>query len=85
VQRNSRAKTERWWSFAGSVLPAPIIGSVLGGEELSAKCIVVAAFAAAQSAYFLADAEGVVARATGECRWVSILARDDFFYFLPLL
>jgi len=64
VQRNSQSKTQRWWSFAGSVLPAPIIGSILGGPSLSAKCIVVAALAAAQSAYFLAAAEGVVARAT---------------------
>lgn len=64
IQANSRGKTERWWSFAGSVLPAPIIGSYLGGPTLSAKCIVVAALAACQSAYFLAQAEGVVARAT---------------------
>ena len=64
VQRNSKSKTDRWWSFAGSVLPAPIIGSVVGGPSLSAKCIIVAALAAAQSAYFLAQAESVVARAT---------------------
>ena len=64
VQRNSKAKTDRWWSFVGSVLPAPIIGSILGGPSLSAKCIVVAALAAAQSAFFLAQAESVVARAT---------------------
>jgi len=47
-------------------LPAPVIGSLLGGPSLSTKCIVVAALAAAQSAYFLAQAESVVARATGE-------------------
>ncbi|KAL7545705.1 hypothetical protein ACHAWF_009058 [Thalassiosira exigua] len=64
VKRNSQSKTDRWWSFAGSVLPAPIVGSVLGGPSLSAKCIVVAALAAAQSAYCLAQAEGVIARAT---------------------
>ena len=64
TQRLSRSKTDRWWSFAGSVLPAPIIGSVVGGPSLSAKCIIVAALAAAQSAYFLAQAEGVLARAT---------------------
>jgi hypothetical protein len=50
TQRLSRSKTDRWWSFAGSVLPAPIIGSVVGGPSLSAKCIIVAALAAAQSA-----------------------------------
>jgi len=64
VQRNSKAKTDRWWSFAGSVLPAPIVGSLVGGPSLSAKCIVIASLAAVQSAYFLAQAEGVVARAT---------------------
>lgn len=64
VQKNSKSQTVRWWSFAGSVLPAPIIGSILGGSSLSAKCIVVAALGAAQSAYYLAQAESVVARAT---------------------
>jgi len=64
VQRNSKSKTDRWWYFAGSVLPAPIVGSLVGGPSLSAKCIVIASLAAAQSAYFLAQAEGVVARAT---------------------
>lgn len=60
-------------SFAGSVLPAPIIGSIFGPQALSAKCIVVAALAAAQSAYFLALAEGVLARATDA---VAIKARS---------
>ncbi|KAL3778758.1 hypothetical protein ACHAWO_011412 [Cyclotella atomus] len=73
IQRNSRTKTDRWWSFAGSVLPAPIIGSIFGPPALSAKCIVVAALAAAQSAYFLALAEGVLARATDA---VAIKARS---------
>ena len=53
IQRNSRTKTDRWWSFAGSVLPAPIVGGIFGPSALSAKCIVIAALAAAQSAYFL--------------------------------
>ncbi|KAL7448140.1 hypothetical protein ACHAWC_000952, partial [Mediolabrus comicus] len=64
IQKGSKLKTTRWWSFAFSVLPAPIIGSVVGGPNLSTKCIIVAALAAAQSAYFLALAESVVARAT---------------------
>lgn len=64
IQKGSKLKTDRWWSFAWSVLPAPIIGSIVGGPNLSTKCIVVAALAAAQSAYFLALCEGVVARAT---------------------
>jgi hypothetical protein len=63
IQRNSKTKTDRWWSFAGSVLPAPILGSIFGPAALSSKCIVVAALAAAQSAYFLALAEGVLAKA----------------------
>ena len=64
IQKGSKLKTTRWWSFAFSVLPAPIIGSVVGGPNLSTKCIIVAALAAAQSAYFLALAESVLARAT---------------------
>jgi len=64
IVKGSKLKTDRWWSFAWSVLPAPIIGSIVGGPNLSTKCIVVAALAAAQSAYFLALCEGVVARAT---------------------
>lgn len=64
VQRNSKSKTDRWKSFVGSVLPAPIVGSILGGPSLSAKCIVITALAAVQSAYFLAQAESVLARAT---------------------
>lgn len=64
VKFNSQSKTAAWINFAGTVLPAPVIGSLLGGPSLSTKCIVVAALAAAQSAYFLAQAESVVARAT---------------------
>ncbi|KAL7520909.1 hypothetical protein ACHAWX_005602 [Stephanocyclus meneghinianus] len=63
VQKNSKTKTARWWSFAGSVLPAPILGTIFGPPALSTKCIIVAALAAAQSAYFLALAESVLARA----------------------
>ncbi|KAL7486241.1 hypothetical protein ACHAW6_011841 [Cyclotella cf. meneghiniana] len=63
VQKNSKTKTDRWWSFAGSVLPAPILGTIFGPPALSTKCIIVAALAAAQSAYFLALAESVLARA----------------------
>ena len=61
---SSKSKTDRWWSFAASVLPAPVIGSIVGGPALSSKCILIAALAACQSAYFLALAEGVLARAT---------------------
>jgi len=64
IQRSSRSKTDRWVNFASSVLPAPILGSFFGGPSLSSKCIVISALAAAQNAYFLAEAEGTVARAT---------------------
>ena len=64
IQRSSRSKTDRWVSFASSVLPAPVLGSFFGGPSLSSKCIVISALAAAQNAYFLAEAEGTVARAT---------------------
>ena len=64
IQKSSRSKTDRWIQFASSVLPAPILGSFFGGPSLSSKCIVISALAAAQNAYFLAEAEGTVARAT---------------------
>lgn len=53
MQKNSKSKTDRWWSFAGSVLPAPVIGSLVGGPSLSAKCIIVTALAAVQSVSLL--------------------------------
>jgi alkylhydroperoxidase family enzyme len=47
------------------VVRAPLLGSILGPPALESKCIVVAALAAAaaQSAYFLALTESVLARA----------------------
>ena len=63
IERNSQRTTERWKSFAGSVLPAPILGSLVPGT-IGTKAIVVAAFAAAQSAFFLTQAENAIARAT---------------------
>ena len=63
IEQSSIKTTQRWKSFAFSVLPAPIVGSLIPGE-LSTKAVIVAALAAAQSAFFLAQAENVLARGT---------------------
>lgn len=63
IENSSSKTTKRWKSFAWSVLPAPIVGSLVPGV-LSTKAVVVAALAAAQCAFFLAQAESVVARGT---------------------
>ena len=55
---------QKWRNFCLTVLPAPILGSLVPGAILSTKCIIVTAIAAAQSAYILADCEYVLARAT---------------------
>ena len=40
IQRNSKTKTDRWWSFAGSVLPAPVLGRyVKGMNYFLSECI----------------------------------------------
>jgi hypothetical protein len=51
-RQRSKVLTSCMFSI-GSVLPAPILGSLFGPPALSTKCIIVAALAAAQSAYFL--------------------------------
>jgi hypothetical protein len=63
VEQNSSKTTDRWRSFAWSVLPAPIVGSLTPGI-LSTKAVVIAALAAAQCAFFLAQAENALARGT---------------------
>jgi hypothetical protein len=55
---------KKWRNFCFSVLPAPMVGSLVPGATLVTKSIIVAALAAAQSAYFLAECEYCVARAT---------------------
>jgi hypothetical protein len=67
---NNRIK---WRNFCFSVLPAPILGSLVPGATLATKSIIIAALAAAQSAYFLAECEYCVARATDA---VAIKARS---------
>lgn len=63
IERKSRSSSQKWKSFSLSVLPAPFLGSLVPGA-LPTKTIVVAALAAAQSAWFLAQAEFVLSRAT---------------------
>lgn len=63
IERNSQRTTQRWQSFAWSVLPAPIIGSLVPGV-MATKAIIVTAIAAAQSAFYLTDCENSLARAT---------------------
>lgn len=63
IEKNSLKTTERWRSFSWSVLPAPIVGSLIPGV-LSTKAVIVAALAAAQCAFFLAQAENALARGT---------------------
>jgi hypothetical protein len=63
IERNSQRTTQRWKSFSWSVLPAPIIGSLVPGD-IPTKAIVVTAIAAAQSAFYLSECENALARAT---------------------
>lgn len=63
VERKSHNASNKWKTFCLSVLPAPLLGSLVPGA-LPTKTIVVAALAAAQSAFFLAQCESVLSRAT---------------------
>lgn len=63
IQRSSDRTSEKWRSFAWSVIPAPVIGALVPGA-ISTKTIVVGALAACQSAYFLTMAEAALARGT---------------------
>lgn len=60
----SEGARQKWRTFCFSVLPAPIIGSLVPGTSLATKSIIITALAAAQSAYFLAQSEYSLARAT---------------------
>lgn len=72
IERKSSSTAAKWRSFSLSVLPAPLIGALVPGA-LPTKTIVVAALAAAQSAFFTAQAEFVLSRATDA---VAIKARS---------
>lgn len=63
IGKSSNARS-KWRSFCLSVLPAPILGALVPGASLATKSIIVAALAAAQSAYYLAESEYSLARAT---------------------
>lgn len=62
LQAQSERSTTRWYDFAVSVLPAPIIGALFPGA-IPFKAVVVATFAAAQAAYYLCVAEFALAEA----------------------
>lgn len=63
IERKCRATKNKWRTFSYSVLPAPLLGALIPGA-LPTKTIVVAALAAAESAYYLSRAEQLLARAT---------------------
>jgi len=63
IDRSSSNVTNKWKTFSLSVLPAPLLGSLVPGA-LPTKTIVIAALAAAQSAYFLTLSESVLSRAS---------------------
>lgn len=63
IERKSKSTGMKWRSFSLSVLPAPLLGALCPGA-LPTKTIVVAALAAAESAYYLARAEYMLARAS---------------------
>lgn len=64
IMSKSTSGREKWKTFSLSVLPAPIIGAMIPGASLPAKAIIITAFAAAQSAFYLAYCEYWLARAT---------------------
>jgi hypothetical protein len=74
IQSKSRYSLKRWQSFALSVIPAPLLGSLVPGASLSTKTIVISALAAAQTAWFLTQAEYELSTATDA---VAIKARSS--------
>jgi len=61
VTKTSFQIGSKWSNFAWATLPAPLLGALCPGP-ISFKCIVCAATAAAQAAYYLASAEYELAR-----------------------
>jgi hypothetical protein len=64
IKNKSSSSRGKWRNFCLNVLPAPFIGAFIPGATFATKSIIVAAFAAAQSAFFLTQCEYVLARAT---------------------
>jgi hypothetical protein len=63
IDRKSTDAKTKWQTFSWNVLPAPLVGLMIPGT-LPTKTIIIAAIAAAQSAYFLTQCEYILARAT---------------------
>lgn len=61
IQQISNSQTQKWRSFAWSIIPAPVLGSIVPGD-IATKTVFVSAIAACQSAYYLAMAENTLAR-----------------------
>ena len=60
----SQSSMKKWNTFLLNVLPAPIIGALIPGTTMASRSIIVTALAAAQAAFFLAECEYSLARAT---------------------
>ena len=63
INSKSMNASRKWQSFAISVIPAPLLGAFIPGT-LPTKAIFVTATAAAQTAYYLAQSEFELSRAT---------------------
>jgi hypothetical protein len=63
IHVKSLSSSQKWQTFATSVLPAPLVGALVPGS-LPTKAIVVTALAAAQTAFYLAQAEYALSRAS---------------------
>ncbi|CAB9521909.1 Putative calmodulin-like protein [Seminavis robusta] len=63
IARKSETGRKKLTTFTLSVIPAPLVGVLMPGS-LATKTIIVCAFAAAESAYFLAETEYTLSRAT---------------------
>lgn len=63
VEASSERLSSRWKNFAYGVIPAPLVAAIWPGN-LSISCIICAAVAACQAAYYLSIAEYAVGKAT---------------------
>lgn len=62
IQRAADSTSSKWGNFAVAVLPSPLIATFFPGS-IELKTVICAALAATQAAYYLAVAEGELARA----------------------
>jgi len=63
IAQKSFGTSQKWQTFAVSVLPAPLIGALIPGT-LPSKTTVATALAATQTAFYLAQCEATLSRAT---------------------